>query len=213
MAHKVQHCHSAEAVEEREIVLPSFTFAPFAGRLPLDAVKTDLVLMTKLFRHDVPAAIHVSEPSVAELLKTTIKEEFPGKRLEVRLLESPLLNSEGQEGRYILLIGLGQQQSYGSSITCKVFETLFTQALELGVRHVTVPFIPNPMTRTVMTHRATAFKMKHVLKQVLREWSGPVSLVEVMSYCTPAAVRHIEAGLQIDQGDGCPCEGTQQRRR
>jgi hypothetical protein len=206
MAHKVQRCHSAEAEENREIVLPSFTFAPFAGRSPIDEVQTDLVLMTKLYRHDIPAAIHVSEPSVAHLLKTTINEEFAGKRGEVRLLPTPLLNSEGQEGRQILLIGLGPQQNYKSSITCMVFATLFQQALELGVRHVTVPFIPNPMTKAQLTHRATAFKMKHVLKQVLRDWNGPVALTEVTSYCTPAAVRHIEAGLQIGQGDGCPCE-------
>jgi hypothetical protein len=70
------------------------------------------------------------------------------------------------------------------------------------------------MTKTSMTHRATAFKMKHVLRQVLREWEGPVSLQEVMVYCAPAAVRHIQTGLQIElPTEGCPCAGQGRGKR
>lgn len=209
MAHKVPPpiCLGDEAAENHGMVLPSFTFAPFAGRTPLDDVETDLVLMTKLYRHDIPAALHVSEPSVAELLKSTIKEDFAGKRGEVNLVQSSLPNSQGESGRYFLLYGLGPEQSYGGRTTCALFETFFRTALELGVQHVVVPFIPNPMTKNSMTHRATAFKLKHVMRQVLRHWQGPVALREVMLYCTPAAVRHIQAGLQIEQGDKCPCDG------
>ena len=209
MAHKVLQpicLVDDESTENSGLVLPSFTFAPFAGRKPLDDLPTDLVLMAKLYRHDIPAALHVSEPDVAHLLRTTVKKEFVGKRGEVRLLQTPLLNSQGQRGRHVLLFGLGDQSSYGSRTSCKVFEAFFLKALELGARHVTVPFIPNPMTKTQMTHRATAFKMKHVLRQVLHSWQGPVALTEVMLYCSPAAVRHIEAGLAIEQGEGCPCE-------
>jgi hypothetical protein len=215
MAHKVlpKICLGDEAAEGNGIVLPSFTFAPFAGRTPLDEVSTDLVLMTKLYRHDIPAALHISEPSVAELLKSIIGEEFAGKRGEVNLVQSSLPNSQGEAGRYFLLYGLGPEQSYGSRTTCALFETFFKQALELGVAHVVVPFIPNPMTKNSMTHRATAFKLKHVLRQVLADWQGPVALREVMMYCTPAAVRHIQAGLSIEPGEGhgCPCEGNHRR--
>jgi hypothetical protein len=214
MAHKVLPpiCLSAEAGEDNGIVLPSFTFAPFAGRTPLDELETDLVLMTKFYRHDIPAALHVNDTSVAHLLKTTIKEEFAGKRGEVRLLQSPLLNTQQQESRTFFLYGLGPQQHYGSRISCSVFEAFFTHALESGAKHVIIPFIPNPMSKGQMTHRATAFKMKHVLRQVLRDWQGrDVSLTEVMSYCSPAALRHIQAGLQIEQGEGCPCEGKRAR--
>ena len=209
MAHKVLPpiCLNEEAAENSGIVLPSFTLAPFAGRTPLDEVSTDLVLMTKLYRHDIPAALHVSEPSAAELLKSSIGEEFSGKRGQVSLLQSTLPNSQGEPGRYFLLYGLGPEQHYGGRTTCALFETFFKQALELGVAHVTVPFIPNPMTKNSMTHRATAFKLKHVLRQVLRAWQGPVPLREVTLYCTPAAVRHIKAGLQIELPEGgCPCE-------
>jgi hypothetical protein len=208
MAHKVLHgtCSGNNRAEEDSgVVLPSFTFAPFAGRMPLDEVPSDLVLMTKLYRHDIPAALHVSEPSVATLLKTTIQEEFAGKRGEFQLLQSCLPNSQGEPGRHILLIGLGPVNSYNSKTSCRVFEILFEQALELGATSVLVPFIPNPMTKESLTHKATAFKMKHVLTRVLREWKGPVSLTEVKFYCSPAAVRHIQQGLQINAGDGCPC--------
>lgn len=211
MAHKVLHrtCSGptpAGAEENTAPVLPTFTFAPFAGRGPLDDVATDLVLMTKLYQHDVPAALHVSEPTVADLLKTTVNERFPGKRGDFELLQTTLLNTAGEPGRFILLYGLGPAHSYNSKTSCAVFETLFRQALELGVSSVTVPFIPNPMTKDSLTHKATAFKMKHVLMQVLRDWQGPVSLTEVKAYCAPSAVRHILAGLQIEQVvDGCPC--------
>ncbi len=198
---------SAPGVTEiAAVVLPSFTFAPFAGRSPLDKCDTDLVLMTKLFRHDVPAALHVNEPSVAELLKTTVGGDFQGKRGEHLLLETSLTNSLGKPGRYILLIGLGEANAYDSKTSCLVFETLFTQALELGVKSITIPFIPNPMTKGSLTHKATAFKLKHVLVRVLQRWTGPVALEEVKMYCTPAAVRHIQEGLRIEAGEGCPCK-------
>lgn len=193
------------ATENPAIVLPSFTFAPFAGRTPMDKCNTDLVLMTKLFRHDVPAALHVDEPSVADLLKTTVKEEFQGKRGESRLLKTSLPNSNGDPGRYILLVGLGPANFYDSKTSCLVFETLFTQALELGVKSVTIPFIPNPMTKGSLTHKATAFKLKRVLARVLAKWKGPVALTEVKMYCAPAAVRHIQNGLLIEAGESCPC--------
>lgn len=207
MAHKALQpvCMTEEAAENSPVVLPSFTFAPFAGRQALDSVPTDLVLMTKLYRHDVHLALHVSEPDVATLLKTTVKEEFAGKRGEFRLLQSSLPSTQADTGRYILLVGLGQASSYDSKTACRVFEILFTQALELGVKSVLVPFIPNPKTRDSLTHKATAYKLKHVLSRVLHEWTGPVGLTEVVMYCAPAAVRHIEAGLAIDRGEGCPC--------
>lgn len=207
MAHKVHpNCRgqSTNVAENSGLVLPSFTFAPFAGRSPLDEVQTDLVLMTRLYRHDVHAALHVNEPNVANLLKVTMKEEFLGKRGEFRLLQTELPNSQGQPGRQILLIGLGQARSYDSKTSCQVFEILFRQALELGVSSVTVPFIPNPTTKDSLTHKATAYKLKHVLTRVLQSWSGPVGLKEVKLYCTPAAVRHIAAGLAINPAD-CPC--------
>jgi hypothetical protein len=211
MAHKVLHS-ACPTAENAAPVLPSFTFAPFAGRQPIDAVCTDLVLMTKFYQHDIPAALHVNDPSVAELLRTTIGEEFRGKRGEVRLLQTPLLNTRGEPGRQILLFGLGPANSYDARTSCCVFETLFTQALELGVATVLVPFVPNPMTKDSLTHKATAFKMKHVLTRVLQGWQSPVSLTEVKTYCSPSAVRHIQAGLEIVQKDGCPCARARGRK-
>ncbi len=197
---------SALAEEREEVVMPTFTFAPLMGRSPLDVLETDMVLMTKLYRMDVPASMHVRNPDVAEMLKDSLREQFAGKKGTSQLLEAPLPNSRGQSGRYIFLFGLGPAESYTGQVACQTFEVFLKKALELGVERVTIPFIPNPMTKTSLTHKATAYKLKQVVARVLSEHEGPVELKEIQIYCTPPAVRHIKHGLEIEHGkDDCHC--------
>jgi hypothetical protein len=212
MAQKLRTTRSGLPVitlDDSGIVVPSFTFEPYAGRKPLDEIPADLVLVTKLYRHDIPAALHLREPSVGELLKTTVREGFSGKKGTTELLRVPLLNSRGDTERFVLMVGLGPATSYCGRTACNVFETLFNQALDLGVSNVLVPFIPNPMTKYSLTHKATAFKLKSVLKQVLAQRGGAGALQEIKIYCHPAAVRYIQEGLSIDHGEACSCSVRQ----
>ena len=189
----------------RNVVMPAFSFAPFMGRKPLDTLDTDLVLVTKLYRTAVPAALHVRDGAVAERIKVICKSDFLGKKGDSRLLEVPLPNARGKKGRYVHLLGLGPASGYCGQTACGTFEEFFKKALELGVERVTLPFIPNPMTKTSLSHKLTAFKMKKTLLRVLQGHKGPVALKEVQIYCHPAAVRSIQEGLDAEQGDDCRC--------
>lgn len=192
-------------VEVEGIKLPEFYFEPFAGRKPLDDFDTDLVLLTKLYRMDVPDVLHFRQPDVAELVRKKVKESFPGKKGAHALVQTGLNDSQGKPNRQLLLIGLGPASSYCSNTACAVFRLFIEQALELGCEEVTIPFIPNPMT--TYTHKATAFKLKNTLAQVLAERGDkPNTLKKIRVWCTPPAVRSIKQGLQITQGDGCGCQ-------
>jgi hypothetical protein len=197
-------------LDDFEVTLPAFTFDPRAGVTPLDDIESDLVLITKLYRMELPMALHPAEPSVLELLGRTIQREFHGKRGSTKLLQVPLRNTQGALGRYLLLAGLGPAPSFNGKTVCSVFESLFVQAIELGVETVLVPFVPNRMTKNSLTHKATAFKMKSVLAQVAKRMNGVGKLREIKLFCAPPAVRHIQSGLSIEHGD-CGCGGNYRR--
>jgi hypothetical protein len=210
MAKKLASDHSGTPVvlvEDSGITLPSFKFVANAGRKALDDIDTDLVLITKLYRMEVPAALHHREPNVAGLLKRTVKEGFHGKKGTARLLSVPLPNSRGDSGRYVLFLGLGQAINYCGQTACSVFRKLFETALDLEVESVLVPFVPNPMTKNALTHKATAFKLKSVLTEVVRERGHAGKLREIKLFCHPNAVPTIQDGLSIEQGEGCNCHG------
>ncbi|HEY9790283.1 MAG TPA: hypothetical protein V6D22_07790 [Candidatus Obscuribacterales bacterium] len=192
-------------VEDSGITLPSFKFVANAGRKALDDIDTDLVLITKLYRMDVPAALHHREPNVADILKRTVNEGFHGKKGTARLLTVPLRNSRGESGRYVLFLGLGQAINYCGQTACTVFRKLFQTAIDLEVESVLVPFVPNPMTKTALTHKATAFKMKSILAEVVAERGHAGKLREIKVFCHPNAVPTIQDGLMIEQGEGCNC--------
>lgn len=215
MAKKLARGHSGTpvvVVEDSGIVLPSFKFVAGAGRKPLDDVHTDLVLLTKLYRMDVPATLHPTDPDVAETLLRTVRENFPGKKGTTKLLPVPLRNSRGEPGRILMLAGLGQSVNYCGQVACSVFRKFFEQAIDLKVESVLVPFVPNPMTKTLLTHKATAFKLKSVLQEVVKERGGAGRLKEIQIYCHPAAVATIREGLRIEQGEGCNCHGHGQKQ-
>ena len=205
-------------VENQVTMLPTFTFAPFAGRMAPDDLETDLLLVSKLYRMDIHPTLHSDHPSVAALVKRTVKEEFPGKHGTSKLLEVPLRNSRGEIGRHHLLVGLGSASCYHPGRCCETFEIFIEQALELGVERATVAFVPNPMTKQALTHKATAYKLKDTIARVFARWDkGPIKLREIQIFCDPNAVRHIEAALAIETGtkDGCAClelEKKNQRR-
>jgi hypothetical protein len=192
-------------LKDSGIELPNFTFVPRAGSVALDDIDTDLVLLTKLYRMDIPAALHATESNAGSILRQTVKGGFSGKKGSTKLLHVPLRNSHGELGRHMLLVGLGPAGSYNGQTACQVFETFFRTAFELDVESVLIPFCPNPMTKQLLTHRATAFKLKSVLSKLVKDRGGLGKLREVKIYCAPPAVRHINSGLSIEQGDDCRC--------
>lgn len=194
-------------LELEDVALPAFTFAPFMGRRPLDQIDTDIVLMTRLYRMAVPAAMHVKDPLIGKELKRIFKSTFQGKRGDTELVKVQLSDSQGDPGRYIYLVGLGHARGYCGSTACSTFDLFFQKVFELGVESATIPFIPNPMTRQQMTHKATAFKLKRTLLNAVKARGGAGNLQEIQIYCHPAAVRSIMDGLLIEQGmEDCHCQ-------
>jgi hypothetical protein len=204
MAKKV--LNQAPVVREIAGVEIKFVFVPTIGRAPLDELDTDLALITKVHAMDLPAAVRIGDSDVLRHITDTIRSEFPGRRGTYKVLNVPLKNSRRENGRHLLFFGLGPCQTYNGNIVCDTFRTLFTQALELRSESVTVPFIPNPMTKDCLSHKSTALWLKDVLRQVLEKHEGPVSLREVKLWCSPAAVRHIRKALEGTDGEGCYCE-------
>jgi hypothetical protein len=187
----------------------TFVFVPTIGRAPLDDLNTDLDLITKVQAQRLPAALRFGDNEVLRSVTDAVSTDFPGRRGTRKLMTVPLKNSRSEHGRHLLFFGLGQSQHYDGNIVCETFEALFQQALELGSESVTVPFVPNPMTKDCLSHKATAFKLKDVLRQVLEKHTGPVSLREVKLWCSGAAVRHIRQALQSEadsNNEGCHCE-------
>ena len=188
-------------VDDSGIVLPTFTFVPHASKVPLDDIPADLVLLTKFHGHDIPATLYPCEPVTEELLRRTVKDEFSGRRGTIRLLPAGLRNSRGGLGSHFFLAGLGSASSYDGMVACAVFESFFKEAI--ARESVIVPFVPNAMTKESLTHRATAFHLKSVLRRVAAE-HGIGKLKEIKIYCHSSAVRHITTGLS--KCDQCNCE-------
>jgi len=155
---------------------------------------------------DLPTALRFSDNTVMQQVTETVRSDFPGRRGTFKVLSVPLRNSRQTEGRHLMFFGLGPCQQYDGNIVCETFDTLFSQALDLDVESVTVPFVPNPMTKDCLTHKATAFKLKDVLRKVIEKAEKPVKLREIKLWCTASAVRHIIGALKGDSGEGCFCE-------
>lgn len=183
----------------------TFVFVSNIGKAPVDGLNSDLDLITKVHAMDLHEVLRFGDQDVFRQVADTVSE-FPGRRGTSKLLQVPLKNSRGEKARRLMFVGLGPCQQFDGNIVCETFETLFAQALEIGAESVTVPFIPNPMTKDRLSHKATAYKLKDVLKRLLEKQEVPVNLREVKIWCTPPAVRHIKAALLHERPEGCHCQ-------
>lgn len=188
--------------------MPRFTFAATMGRKSIEEIKTDLVLVTMLHRMSVPGSLKLKTPEVAELVKQTIKaKNFDGKSGSRLLIETSLKKTDGEAGRHVLLVGLGRASCYKADTAYNVVQLLVDEAIQVGARTVTIPFVPNRMTEGCLNLKATAFKLKCAVAQRFSELDGEVSLKEIQIYCTPQAKRHIQQGLEIplEAESDCRC--------
>ena len=176
--------------------------SPFVGapRNPeVHAVKTDLLVLTQLAGKPlapVPA-------SVDRALNGLISRKIQLTRFKADLGNHLLVDVNPKDypdapWRHILLVGLGHHHKFNGKAACQLFRCVVDKALELGVAHVTVPFVPNRMTGTSLNLMGTA----HILKEVVDErltggLENEVKWQELQLLCTPQAVRHVQQGLDI----------------
>lgn len=184
--------------------MPQFTYAVL-GRVVLDDLASDLVVVPKLYNLAIPTKLHCKDARVGDALRKKVKAGFRGKRGSLDVLSTELPNSKGTPGAKILLTGIGAPESYCVDVAEEIFEVIFKKALELGVEKLTVPFVAKRVTSSSLGLRRTACRMKKVLAKVLAAYDKPAKLKEVQVFCTSAARRHIQDGLNASPEDACAC--------
>jgi hypothetical protein len=192
---------SRDAAAPVQAQKPEIVFAAQMGRKSVDEIDTDLILLTMLCGMKVPRDLHARDGAVAELIKSAISNEgFEGKRGDKLLIEIP-------GGKHVLLVGLGRAEKFCGGTAYAVFEEFLQEAIKLGVRRITVPFIPNRGTASCLTMKGMGHKLNAALSKCYKQLQQPVELAQVQIYCTPQAKSHIEKGVQIplEDGDSCHC--------
>lgn len=180
---------------------PAIVFAAQMGRKPIEEIDTDLILLTMLSGMKVPRDLHAKDKEVAELIKSAISSEgFEGKRGDKQLIEI-------SAGKHVLLLGLGRAEKFCGGTALAVFQQFLDEAIKLGVRRITVPFIPNRGTASCLTMKGMGHKLNFALDRCFKQLKQPVQLEEVQVYCTPQAKMHIEKGIKIplEDSDSCYC--------
>lgn len=201
-----------------ETLMPSFTFHTGIGRAQLDDVKTDLVVIPKLASHKVPRDLYLRDDSVIRLIKAGIAQhDFSGACGQKLVIDTPLEDSDGLPQRRVLLLGIGRSDKFCVEAASQAFDTLFEEAIRLGVKSLTVPFVANRATGSnSMTLKGMAFLLKQSLVRRLRAAGGPVALKEIKIFCSHQARANIQRGLDTaipEQGTAtdrpprdCACE-------
>ena len=180
-----------------------------AGLPGLQAIKTDLLVLTKLAGMELGPGPRAVDTALGGLLTQRMQERrFRGDCLEHILID---LQEEGYTDvpqRYILLVGLGSPARFCSHGTCKVFRLVLDKAVELGVDKVTIPFPPKRVTGPGLNLKGTAALLKRVVVNRFgadgeQAGDGVIDTVEIVS--TPQARRYIQSGLRSRayQADDC----------
>lgn len=190
--------------------LPRFTFLPKMGRLPVDEVQTDLILVPMLQGMKVHEALRVRDQEIGEQVRAFIKEaNFEGKRGTYLLVPTSLPGKKANSRRWVFLAGLGEFHCYGPRTVNEVFESMLEKALECGVECVTVPFVPNRGTSHCLNHEATAYHLQTAIHKVFAEHhSRPIELKTIQIFCAPQAKFHIQQGLNLPVKETKPCPGN-----
>lgn len=186
-------------------VLATCTFAPQVNKVPLDEIPADLVMLAKSQGVKLPQALHLREPNAAHAIRGALLEDFSAACGETKLCQLSSGRSRREPSRGVVLVGLGPSHAFCDSVVCAAFEAFFNQAIAEGARTVVVPFVVNPQAEFCLTHKATAYRLKSVLKRVAAKRGGLGRLQEIKIYCHPSAVKSIRQGLSIAQ-TGCGCK-------
>lgn len=196
-----KHSRDASSAVSVQVQKPEIVFEAQMGRKPVDEIETDLILLTMLSGMKVPRDLHVKDTRIAELIKSAISEKgFDGKRGDKLLIDLP-------DGKHVLLVGLGRAEKFCGGTAYAVFQEFLDEAIKLGVRRITVPFIPNRGTASCLTMKGMGHKLNVALTRRFKELQEPVQLSELQVYCTPQAKSHIEKGVNIpvEDSDSCRC--------
>lgn len=197
---------SAQAPVQEQAQKPVFIFAPEIGRKAIDEIETDLVLVPVLSGMRVPRDLHAKTTDVGEQIRSAIEADgFVGKCGQKVLIDTGIPAGSSQSNRHLLLAGLGRPNKFCAGTAYKVFESLIEEAIQLGVRRVTVPFAPNRGTGSCLNMKGMAHKLNAAVTNCFKRLDGPVALCEVQIYCTPQAKPFIQKGLDIPVGDDDPC--------
>ena len=167
-----------------------------AGRPGVHQLRTDLLLLTRLAGMALGPGPEAVDQSLNGLISRKAKQlRFTGELGKHLLVElDPKVHKDNPQ-RYVMLMGLGNHEKFDGRACCQVFRTLVDKAIELGVKHLTIPFAPNRMTG--MNLRGTAHLLREVVEEKAEALGDNFQLELIELYCTPAAKRHIEAGLKI----------------
>lgn len=160
-----------------------------------DDIQTDMLLIGKF------AGMALSGGAHNILLSSSLSDDepdFTGDEGEFKVVDAPADSPQ----KKILFFGLGRAQKFGSHILRQLARTLVAQALEHGSGKVTIPVLPNRLTRGNITLSTTAHIIACIVRSETAAIEGDKSLV-VEFACTPQARRYIQAGIRAGRHSNC----------
>lgn len=182
--------------------LPRFVVTPGIGRLQLEDISTDLMLVTMLSSQHVPSCLHAREETVGEQIKRSIESSrFDGRQGQKLVVETTLPGITPEFPRRLLIAGIGSPQTFCAGVAHSVFRTLIDEAVALGVKKITVPFVANRGTGNCTNLKAMSYQLKLALAKSFASLDGQPALEEIQILCSPQARRYIELGLAIPIND------------
>lgn len=194
---------------------PRFVYFTDIGRRQMEDIHTDLMLVTMLSSQQVPTCLHARGPEIGDQIRQHIQTaRFEGRRGQKLLVETSLPGATQEFPRRLLIAGIGSPLTFCAETAHTVFSTLIGEALKLGVKTVTIPFVANRGTGNCTNLKAMSYQLKVALTQCYAAFDGEPALEEIQILCSSQAKRFIQEGLAIpvendaaesDDDDDCHC--------
>jgi hypothetical protein len=174
--------------DEAGIELRSQVF-PRGGAPALVTFPADLLVVTKFASK---RGLGPTPMAVDQALGGAVSRQMQAGGFRGEVGEHVLVEREGKEPRYVLLLGLGEAGGFDCAVLSRVFEHLLLTATRLNIRSMAVPVLMKAIPRGSVPNLKTLVRLLQVARAKLGGANGAnVKPLETTFLCRPQAMRFL----------------------
>jgi hypothetical protein len=174
--------------DETGLVLRSQVF-PRGGAPALVTIPVDLLVLTKFAGN---RGLGPTPMAVDQALGGAITQRMEANEFRGEVGQHILVGREGQQPGYVLLLGLGERESFDCAALSQVFEHLLRTVAGLSVGSMAVPVLMKAIPRGSVPNLNTLVRLLRVARTRLGSAGGEnVIPLEITFFCRPQAMRFL----------------------
>jgi hypothetical protein len=166
----------------------------------LSKMSADIFVVTVMHNADLAGPFRALDQSLNGLLTQAIYEQKFNARLGERFLLD--LSELNRPQKYILVVGLGEAQSFNGHVACALVRLITEVATRVGAKSVLLPIPPRRLTGEAVSLRGTGAIVRCRLEErALRGELGCLEKFQIL--CSPQARPYLAEGLALN---GARCQ-------